>query len=152
MPKPLLFAFWVATVAAMCSCSSFNSAWRQAVTESYGDSLSGPWEGRWVSDASGHEGRLRCLVSPDPEHQANYQFRYWAQWGLFSGQFATSYPVEEAAPGRWQFSGDSDLGRLAGVYRHEGEATATDLRATYTSSKGDRGTMVLGRPDAATGD
>lgn len=147
MIKPLRFVLWTATLVAMCSCSSFDSAWREAVASpAPGNTLSGPWEGRWVSEASGHEGRLRCLIAPDLEQASNYHFRYWAQWGLFSGQFETSYPVEEVAPGRWRFSGDSDLGRLAGVYRHDGEATASDWRASYTSSKGDRGTMVMRRP------
>ena len=83
---------------------------------------------------------------PKGEGSETYDFHYWAKWGLLSGDFATSYPVTQVAPGQWTFAGESDLGRLGGVYRHQGIATPTSFTAEFTSARGDRGRMEMTRP------
>lgn len=128
------------------SCSSFHRQWRQAVNQPPPSDLTGAWEGGWTSTPSGHRGKLRCIVTPKETMPGFYDFHYWARWGLLSGAFATTYPVRQAGPGRWTFEGDSDLGALGGVYRHQGEATAETFQAAYTSDRGDRGRMEMTRP------
>ncbi|MFT4639199.1 MAG: hypothetical protein ACI8T1_002523 [Verrucomicrobiales bacterium] len=139
--------FLIITCLLVVSCSSFHQQWREAKSQQGTHDLTGPWEGRWVSAANGHGGKLRCVVSPQAAKPESYNFNYWAKWGIFSGSFATIYPVEQVADGRWTFAGDSDLGSLGGVYHHAGEATPDRFKADYTSSKGDRGTMEMTRPE-----
>lgn len=149
MEKPCLFFVAALTLVAATSCSSFHEQWRQAASQSTPEDFTGRWEGRWVSTATGHEGKLRCLVTPseDPQTHGHYNFHYWARWGFLSGAFATVYPVRETAPGAWRFEGESDLGFLGGLYRHQGSTTGRAFDATYTATNGDRGRMQMRRPN-----
>ncbi len=147
MRSVFLLVAMLVTLAATTSCSSFHRQWRQAAAQPASNDFTGAWEGQWVSTASGHEGKLRCLVSPSADAEpGSYDFHYWAKWGLLSGDFAASYPVTRVSPNRWTFVGESDLGSLGGVYRHEGETTVESFKSEYTSSRGDRGYMEMTRP------
>ncbi len=127
-------------------CQSFDRTWRKATAAPMPQDFSGPWEGEWVSEANGHRGKLRCVVTPGAAPSDPCAFHYWATWGIFRGSFTTAYPVTSVGQGRWQFKGASDLGTLGGVYHHEGEATTERFQATYQSSRGDHGTMTMARP------
>src|SRR5262245_29939210 len=69
--------------AMLCGCSSFNRDWdRAAKTIPPGDSIEGRWEGRWISETNGHNGKLRCLMTRESE--TNYQARFRASYaGIF---------------------------------------------------------------------
>ena len=137
------------SLSSLISCSSFQKEWRTAVatqTESPSTDLQGPWEGEWISEASGHRGALRCVVSQNASKPGHYDFHYWAKWSFFSGDFEALYPVKPDGEDRWTFHGDTDLGKLGGVYSHQGHATSTQFHADYTSTKNDRGTFSMRRP------
>lgn len=137
----------IALALLVSGCSgSFHREWRAAAATSTPSDFTGAWEGHWESSANGHQGKLRCLVSPSDTAQGSYNFHYWAKWGWLSGDFATVYPVTSIRKDRWRFAGDSDLGALGGVYRHEGEATTETFHADFSSTGGDRGTMNMARP------
>src|SRR5689334_15754368 len=63
------FAFSPALLSAMtalllCGCSAFNYEWRQAAKQSAPiDDITGRWEGRWISQATGHRDKLRALIA-----------------------------------------------------------------------------------------
>ena len=138
------------SLTTLISCSSFQKDWRTAVSaqsQTASTDLQGPWEGEWISEASGHRGALRCLVTKNPIETGHYDFHYWAKWGIFSGAFEAHYPVQQQGKDRWDFLGETDLGRLGGVYRHEGHATITHFQADYTSTKNDHGTFTMRRPE-----
>ena len=137
------------SLSGLANCSSYKRNWNQSVSAQFSapsSDLQGPWEGEWISEASGHKGKLRCLVTPSTSPVGNYHFHYWAKWGLLSGDFETVYPVIKGTD-CWLFEGDTDLGSLGGVYRHQGHATTSQFHAAYTSNKGDRGTFTMKRPD-----
>ena len=140
---PILFSLGSLFVA---SCGSFPSEWRRAVSQPIPTDLTGAWEGRWVSQTSGHQGTLRCVVRQDASSAETYHFHYWARWGFLCGTFPAVYPVQAIGPDRWAFSGHSDLGLLGGLYHHRGKATPTTFNATYHSTRGDHGTMQMRRP------
>ena len=48
--------------------------------------------------------------------------------------------------GSYTFSGEKDLGKMGGKFTHKGEATATELEASYRSELGDHGLFKLERP------
>jgi len=130
----------------LCGCSSFNREWRQAGTlPTPEDSIEGRWEGRWLSDANGHRGKLLCIVSRDPEgitHAAYFRASY-----LKVLRFSYTVPlrVKENAGG-WVFQGTEDLGAVAGgVYHYEGSATATNFLSHYRSQS-DHGVFEMKRP------
>lgn len=129
----------------LCGCSTFNRDWRRAAqTPPPCHSIEGRWEGRWLSDANGHTGRLRCLLtrSDDTTYTAYFRATYWKV-------FRYSYKVEllfEPRNGSWDFRGEEDLGWLAGgVYHYTGSATPTNFHSTYRS-KYDQGTFEMSRP------
>ena len=134
-------------VSLTASCSSFNRTWREAASEPPPQaSMEGAWEGRWHSAPSGHSGKLRCVVRKRAESSELYDFHYWATWSVLRGDFEATYPVKQVGPEKWSFVGESDLGNLAGVYSHRGEATPQTFTSDYTSTKGDQGTFTMSRP------
>ncbi|HUF63902.1 MAG TPA: hypothetical protein VMN36_17620 [Verrucomicrobiales bacterium] len=135
-------------VGAGCSAPKFEREWKQALARGApAKGIEGPWEGLWKSDATGHTGGLRCLVSAPEDRPAPWAFHYWFSWGGLQGSRGTSYTVREDN-GVFRFSGEADLGVLGGVYRHEGRATADSFEASYHAEK-DRGTFRMMRPAPA---
>lgn len=130
----------------LTGCSSYNRKWRAALEQPIpANSIAGPWEGIWISDANGHHGRLRCIMTPrgDGEYDAHFKAKYRK---ILS--FSYSVPLRARSPGenQWQFSGEADLGKLAGgLYTYEGAATPKSFFSTY-NSKYDHGKFDLNRP------
>lgn len=128
-------------------CSSFHREWREAAKVSpTGDR---PWEGRWLgtwqSDANGHHGGLKCVLTPGGE-PGQYRASFRASYAkvIHFGYVAALTGSE--SNGVVRFSGSSDLGSVAGgVYRYDGHANATQFLSTYKSG-GDHGTFTLKRP------
>ena len=60
-------------------CSSFQRDWKRATkAPAARGSLEGAWAGTWQSDANGHQGILRCLIT----RQTN---------GLYAARFHAKY-------------------------------------------------------------
>jgi len=139
-----------AACLSFSSCTDFKQQWKLAIEESakingkHAD-LTGPWEGTWTSDTNGHNGKLRAIITKQPDGQ--FEFHYWAQWQkVLSGSFKENYPVEAKKDGSFTFQGEKDLGKLGGKFSHQGSATATNFKATYDSEMGDKGVFELQRP------
>jgi len=130
-------------------CSGFHRAWKaeQSKTPNYApNALTGAWEGTWLSDVNGHNGRLRALITENPD--GTYHAWYHAKYkGILS--FAYSVDVDaQDIPAGYTFKGKADLGRLAGgVYSYEGSATNGLYNATY-DSKYDQGIFKMQRPSS----
>lgn len=130
-------------------CSGFHRAWKveqsqaQATTS---EALTGAWEGTWLSDANGHHGRLRALITQNPD--GTYHAWYHAKYKRILS-FAYSVDMEvHAITGGHTFKGEANLGRLAGgVYTYEGTATNGIYNATY-DSKYDHGVFKMERPSS----
>ena len=130
----------------LCGCSSFNRDWRRAGTlPASPDSIEGRWEGRWVSDANGHNGKLRCLMTriSDSEYRARFRATYAR---VLKYSYAAELRMQPHHEG-WEFNGEADLGKLAGgVYYYEGRISSSNMFSTYRS-KYDHGTFELRRPE-----
>lgn len=97
-----------------------------------------------MSDVNGHTGKLRCLLSAEDDNRYRAHFRA-TYWKVFRFGYAVSLQFEQR-DGGWRFTGEEDLGKLAGgVYRYEGQATPTNFFSTYRS-KHDHGTFQMERP------
>ncbi|MFT5109842.1 MAG: hypothetical protein ACI9UA_005494 [Pseudoalteromonas tetraodonis] len=135
---------------SLASCTDFKKVWAEEVAKpkQKRTDLTGPWEGTWKSDVNGHNGKLRCVITKQPDGQ--YEFHYWAQWQkVLSGSFKQNYTVvENKNKGSFSFSGERDLGKMGGKFNHEGNTTATKFKATYESESGDKGSFELVRPAA----
>ena len=106
--------------------------------------MEGPWEGRWSSEVTHHQGTLRCIIA----RQTNslYEARFRATYGhMFHFSYRVPLEVQPHFAG-WEFNGEADLGKFAGgVYYYEGRATPTNLLSTYRSQS-DHGIFDLQRP------
>ena len=72
----------------LAGCTDFKKVWAQEMQKPAQKrvDLTGPWEGTWKSDFNGHNGKLRCIITKQPDGQ--YEFHYWAQWQkVLSGSF-----------------------------------------------------------------
>ncbi len=136
----------MAALTLCTGCSTFEKAWEEAskastTGEGWAGGLAGRWQGTWLSEVNGHEGVLRCILSPEPNGQ--YLARYHATYG---GAFTFSYEVlmaVEREADTWKFRGSADLGWLAGgVYTYVGQVKAAELFSTY-ASKSDQGTFRM---------
>jgi hypothetical protein len=108
-------------------------------------SVEGRWEGRWVSEVNGHQGRLRCLLTRESDERCQARFR-----ATYGGVFRFSYTVPlslQAHDRGWEINGEADLGKLAGGnYYYEGRIAPTNFVATYRSQS-DHGRFELHRPE-----
>jgi hypothetical protein len=135
---------FIALALLLCGCSSFNREWRRAGRQpAPQDSISGRWEGRWLSDVNAHTGKLRCIVT----HQANdlYAARFRATYMKILRVSYTVPLTVTTSNGVSQFHGEEDLGAIAGgVYSYVGSATTTHFQSAY-DSKYDRGMFEMRR-------
>ena len=135
----------ILVLALATGCSSFNCDWRKTPVQPAPNSVEGRWEGRWLSDANGHSGKLRCLMTRINETQCRARFR-----ATYAGILHFSYTVPLTMQphfGGWEFDGEANLGKLAGgVYYYEGRMSPTNFWSTY-KSKYDHGTFQLHRPE-----
>ena len=155
-PLALLF---VALTLSSCVSPKFERAWKGAAAlgasggnEAAATSrLSGQtarqpvlptrWQGRWHSDRHNSGGRLRAVVQPLTDGQAEIFFE--AGWHGFT----TAYPVSLSARRKgnaYQLSGEHDLKSCVGggVYSYTGSLQADQFSASY-DSKYDTGTFLL---------
>ena len=115
------------------NCRDFSRLWERAPAQA-SEGAGGRWEGEWISAASGHRGRLRCVVQPSGPAT-------WTMWfrgeyaGVFRACYSTDFTVVQAGD-RWTFSGGANLGVLAGgAYTYSGSATSTGLTCSYRSAR-----------------
>jgi hypothetical protein len=137
-----------AAVVLVTGCSSFNRDYKRvAASLSPSDNLTGAWDGHWRSDKNGHNGRLRCIMTPKGGniYDARFRARYFKI-------LAYEYNVPLTVQGQgtnFTFEGSANLGKLAGgLYTYKGTATAAQLNSTY-SCKWDHGKFELVRPARA---
>jgi hypothetical protein len=140
-------------LAATPGCSSFERSWRSAASMPVSaHSLAGRWEGSWRSDVNGHEGRLRCLITPKDQEGDVFEARFHATY-LKVLRFGYTVPLTARFTNEaWHFQGEADLGKMAGgVFHYAGTATNQRFYSTYRS-RSDHGTFEMQRParDVAT--
>jgi hypothetical protein len=117
------------------------------------DGLAGRWEGRWVSDANGHSGGLRAIITPAPQtltadrhYHAEFDASYMGLLRFGYGMTLVAKTNQAATGGHVSFHGEEDLGAMAGgLYRYNGTADGTTFNATY-ESKDDKGRFEMSRP------
>lgn len=125
------------------NCVHFRHEWEQDQAGTSKSGLSGRWQGEWVSEANGHRGQLRCVVTEPNEQQLRACF-HATYAKLLRVCYCVPLAVEENA-GRFRLQGENDLGKLAGgVYQYEGEATSEEFFVTYRC-RYDHGTFHLRR-------
>ena len=135
----------VIAIVLLCGCSSFNREWKATgKSPPPTNSITGRWEGRWLSDQNGHNGALRCLITESSE--GSYQAYFRATY-LKVARFSYKVPLTVTSSNDvWHFTGEEDLGVLAGgVYHYAGSASVTNFTSTY-SSKYDHGVFQMTRP------
>jgi hypothetical protein len=133
-------------LALTCGCSTFERRWKAAPAQLAPDTLSGRWDGSWLSDVNQHTGRLRCVVGEDEGGRRKFDF--WATYfKVIQVTYTVTLNATPVAPGVHRLSGSQDLGGFkGGVYTYEGTASNGVLRATYSSGF-DHGMFRLRRVD-----
>ena len=134
----------LASSLILVGCKSFNTAWAEASKQSVPpNSLVGCWEGTWQSDANGHEGSLRCVVTA--RSGGAYKARYYAIYQKVIGFGYAIVLHTTETNGVSHFSGEANLGWWAGgVYNYEGSVQETNFFSTYRC-KYDHGTFRMTR-------
>jgi hypothetical protein len=130
-------------------CSSFDRDWEAAPQRPPAPpaALEGHWEGSWTSEANGHTGGLRCILTR--KEGDTYEARYYAtySWCVFTFSFEYSVPMTAVQEnGVWAFHGNAELSCWigGGKYEYEGLATDSVYSAKYRSSD-DHGVFKMGR-------
>ena len=143
--SPLVFLLTATLLGG--GCTTFNREWEKAARNPIPETdLQGPWTGSWSSDASGHTGKLRCVVTKADD--GFYRARFHAKYRKVLS-FGYTVPLKvEPAGDSFNFRGEADLGWLAGgVYQYDGHADVTNFFSNY-SSKYDHGTFQMARPSS----
>ena len=132
-----------------CYAARWSAAGRQPTPA---DGFAGRWAGTWRSDATGHSGGLRCIVSEVTPQTFKADFQATYAW-LFTFSYQATMRIKAAdaatRPGYVYFAGEQDLGWLAGgAYAYDGKVGRTEFFCNYRS-KDDRGTFQMTRPGGA---
>lgn len=146
-------------LCALPSCgTAFRSAWNNApgVKAARHPSIclpkpgrvppvSGRWDGTWKSEASGHHGRLRCVISTPLNAKGEHEFFYHATWmGFLSGGYKATHQVETKGAVH-AFKGEHKMPDWAGgLYHYDGTIQGNEFKAAYKSSS-DHGTYTMKR-------
>jgi hypothetical protein len=144
-PGSFVLAALVALLLMTVGCKTFSHAWTKATAQPVStNSVLGRWEGTWNSDANGHNGSLRCVISRKKD--GSYGARFHAVYKKVLG-FGYSVPLEVTETnGTLRFSGEANLGWWAGgVYNYEGFVHESNFFSTYRC-KYDYGTFQMTRP------
>lgn len=123
----------------------FRGLWRQAVASpTPEDRVTGPWEGFWHSEPSGHRGRLRCVVRGvgDGRLDAAFHAVFWKVMRMTYEPTLRCRPLEGDG---YEIEGAWKLGWWMGEFRYEGTITPDAFEARYRS-KGDHGVFEMRRP------
>ncbi|MGV3774642.1 MAG: hypothetical protein ACO1QB_17210 [Verrucomicrobiales bacterium] len=127
-------------------CAGFNKDFKMATAAPWPpNDINGAWEGTWKSDANGHAGKLRCIITQTGP--TNYNARFKATYKkVFKSEYDVPLVVQQEDRS-YKFSGSADLGALAGgEYTYKGAANPAKFFSTY-DSKHDHGTFQMERPD-----
>jgi len=144
MPR-LLVSCAVLFATATTGCSTFNRDWKKAAPLHPAGDIVGRWEGSWLSDADGHHGRLRCVITGlgNGRYRAHYKATYWK---ILRFSYAVEMRVEEHSGDMLEMRGKTDLGWWGGgVYQYEGQISSTNFVCSYRS-KYDHGKFRMERP------
>jgi len=138
--------FLLLVALSLVGCSSFNRDWKRATLgPPPTDGLAGRWEGFWMSERNGHNGKLRCLItqSNSGPYQARFRAKYWK---ILAFGYTVPLTVERSND-TFRFEGEANLGRLGGgLYSYSGAVCGTNFHSTYRS-KYDFGHFQMQRPD-----
>jgi len=129
----------------LAGCSSFQRDWKRAAKlDASTTGITGRWEGQWLSAVNGHHGKLRCLLSQEPD--GHYAARFRATYlHILSFSYTVALEVNSNDVA-WVISGEEDLGAAAGgLYQYQGTVTETNFHATY-QNKYDHGVFEMLRP------
>ena len=120
----------------------FEKRWSAALKTEPAEPILGCWDGTWHSKSTGHDGRLRMIVTKNDQ---NYHARFLAVYGgIFT--FGTTIPLEPQRDGEiTTFRSEHDLGWPWGNFTWEGRFAGDKFDADYDSTA-DKGTFKLKRP------
>ena len=145
---PARFALLLLPLIAGCYECRWSAAGKDAIPAG---NIAGRWQGTWTSDATGHEGGLRCIISEVAKDSFKADFKATYGW-IFTYTYATTMritagePAPASGPAYIYFKGEEDLGWLAGgKYTYEGKIGPTAFYCTYKCDC-DNGTFQLTRP------
>lgn len=133
---------------AGCYESRWSAAGKQPVPDG---SIAGRWQGTWKSEASGHNGGLRCIISEVTPSSFKADFKASYAW-IFTFTYTATMQVTggttapTSGPAYVYFKGEQDLGWLAGgVYQYDGKVGPSMFFCSYKTDS-DHGVFQLSRP------
>lgn len=134
-----------------CGAMRFGNAWSKAMEDERRlakekppvRDITGAWAGRWESSVTGHNGRLRAVVTGDDQkgYIANFDAEYLA---VLHYRYTLNLTASPAANGVRSLTGDADLG-MFGKYTYDGVASSETFDCNY-KAEGDHGKFTLRRP------
>ena len=128
-------------------CSSFNRDWNKAADQSF-EGMEGRWVGRWHSNYNQHNGVLRCLITKREGNTYHTRFHAKYKWGFITVSYPYDMDMTLTPAGEiFNFTGQADLGKLAGgLYHYDGNGYVERRDSNFRADK-DHGNFELERPE-----
>jgi hypothetical protein len=144
MMKRLLLPLLFLGTLFHSGCLTYHTSWKKPEPRK-DDHIVGRWQGTWISEHNGHNGKLRA-VSTHKEGNV-YRFQFGATFMLL---LTASYDVNFTILPEDNFdalSGEAELpGYMGGLYTYEGKIENGKFTANY-KSKLDHGTFEMTKID-----
>ena len=139
--------FGILATLLLASCSSYQRDFKKTQLNILTPSPAGPWKGTWKSKVNGHHGPLWCIITEDPSQPDTYNFRYRAGWGVLQFGDYTHRIATKEKNGFLPLNHSMTLPKNFGTYRIKGQVTPGKFECFFEGN-GDKGTMILTRPQA----
>lgn len=122
----------------------FHRDWRASqYCPTVAEGIEGPWEGRWKSEKTGREGKLKAVVTRTGDASYTVQF-HSTKLGVVPSNLDVPLQVSFRDQ-QYVFSGEVSRGALAGgKFRYDGYANRGHFHATYETDR-DEGVFELAR-------
>ena len=143
--RSLILVLFIASLGL--GCSAFDRDWKRAANQPQ-VGIDGRWIGQWKSRQNQHQGMLRCLIEKKEGNLHETRFHAKYKWGILTVGYPYTMEMTITQDGaEYQFTGEADLGKLAGgVYQYNGTGTTNQITINFRCPK-DHGTFRLQRPE-----
>ena len=129
--KVIRFSLILISLWSLMGCTAFNRKWEEKLSDQkFNQGQTGCFEGIWMSDSNGHNGKLYCIIEEkkDGSLEAIFHAKYKT---ILTFNYSLPITAEKLDDG-YKLRGAADIGAMyGGWYSFDGLLKERSLNARY---------------------